>query len=466
MRKVCLDIVIIFLVITFCILFELGLLVNFCYSISLDSILYHLKYFDTIFDVSWTYSILIYFTLLIFLSSILMIWLLSKLSYIVRTKVVIGGNILVLFWLCYSLDVFSYFQSAWKEKEFYSQHYHQPVIEFSKKDRPNLILLFLESMETSFVYDGTSERNLLPELSKYSQKGTSFEEYVQTEGTWWTMGAIVGTHCGIPLSLPFEENIVYDDENFLPGITCLTDILSEKGYTIFFIKGSSAEFAGLDIFLQEHKVLAENIVDYRKLLKDFSHKNDNAWGFPDEKIYPIFKKKIIELSKKDKPFFAMMETIDTHVPFNDLPPKCQGNKDNFADVFRCADQQAGEFINWFLQQPFAEDTVLILLGDHQFMEGYWDEKIVSEQAPRKIFNLFINARNKPKGTIERKLTILDMFPTILESLGIKVSEHRAGLGVSGFSPKSEATLGEQIEKEVLNGMLSGRSRFYKSFLIK
>ena len=98
------------------------------------------------------------------------------------------------------------------------------------------------------------------------------------------------------------------------------------------------------------------------------------------------------------------------------------------------------------------------------MEAYEKYDVWPENAKRTIFNLFINGKAEPRGGTDRYFAPFDMFPSLLESLGMKLAGHRAGLGVSVFAPKSEPTLLEQMGRDRLNDQLNGRSRFYKSFL--
>lgn len=445
-------------------LIELCLLAEFCCYVSLDSILFHLRYYKTILSVSWPFFACVFLGGWTVFCGTVIFCLWRKITNSAGRKLFFAAYVPVLLWLGWRLDVFSHIRLSGEEDVFYRRFYHHPVAEFQSSARPNLIMLFLESLEAGFMRGQTPEYNLLPELSRRLQYGNSFEGYTQTAGTWWTMGAMVGAWCGIPLSLPLKENFIYSDEYFLPGTVCIPDILAGNGYKLFYIKGSSSQFAGLDIFLRSHRFAEADIIDNRRLLGTLPAEEIGAWGFADTGVYREFKRRIIKLSQSGSPFFAVMSTIDTHIPFNKLPPQCAGSNSHFADAFKCADKQAAEFIDWFLRQPFAENTVLVVLGDHLFMEKYWNGEFFPENSRRTVFNLFINSRVRPLGGIGRRFTPLDMFPSLLESLGMRVSDHRAGLGVSVFAPRSHQTLLEQMGIKRLNDSLNGKSGFYKGFL--
>ena len=137
------------------------------------------------------------------------------------------------------------------------------------------------------------------------------------------MGAVVGIWCGIPLSIPIEINFVYSNEYFLPNAICLPDILKDNGYNMYFTEGAATKFAGMDIFLLNHGFSKENIIDLGYWLNMKNKGNLVSWGMADSVVYESFKLKLQQLSKQEKPFFATMQTINTHFPFEDMDVDCK-----------------------------------------------------------------------------------------------------------------------------------------------
>ena len=78
---------------------------------------------------------------------------------------------------------------------------------------------------------------------------------------------------------------------------------------------------------------------------------------------------------------------------------------------------------------------------------------------RSMYNCFINCDVAPLGaTTSRVWTSLDVFPTVLASLGFSIEGDRLGLGVNMFSGKQ--TLAEQMGFDVLNAEMNKFSEFY------
>ena len=75
--------------------------------------------------------------------------------------------------------------------------------------------------------------------------------------------------------------------------------------------------------------------------------------------------------------------------------------------------------------------------------------------------MFINAQVVAPST-DRTFTQIDLFPTILEALGIHIKGHKLGLGTSVFS--NEKTLSEKYTTQELEHELSKKSRLYNSLV--
>ena len=73
---------------------------------------------------------------------------------------------------------------------------------------------------------------------------------------------------------------------------------------------------------------------------------------------------------------------------------------------------------------------------------------LADNYERTTYNVFINAKKDPIKTNNRKFTNLDLYPTILASLGVKIEGDRLGLGRISF-PKKQ-TLVEELGYSYLN----------------
>ena len=87
-------------------------------------------------------------------------------------------------------------------------------------------------------------------------------------------------------------------------------------------------------------------------------------------------------------------------------------------------------------------------------------KDIDSNYQRTVFNLFINPSITTGNTNNRIFTTLDMFPTTLVSMGVKIDGDRLGLGTNLFSNKK--TITEEYGFDYVNSEISKKSSFYNT----
>lgn len=365
---------------------------------------------------------------------------------------------------------------------FYETYYIDPdSVKITDKDKnaQNLIVIYLESMETTYlpISEGGSQEtvNYIPNLAALAKENISFSDsdalggFRSINGTGWTMGALMGTTSGVPFSLAvFGENTNNSqgkDGTFVNGLTTIGDVLRDKGYTQEFLCGSDAAFGGRKTYFTVHG--GYQIFDlFTAREKGYvpADYHNGWWGFEDEILYEIAKDEITRLSKGNKPFNFTMLTVDTHRPSGYKCDLCAKKYPyNSANVVDCADSQIHNFIEWCKNQAFYKDTTIVIMGDHPRM----DKNLVStaDAYDRTIYNCIINSAIEPKGdTKNRNFTSLDMFPTVLAAMGFEIEGERLALGTNIFSDKP--TLSEEYAEgkagyDWLEAEVSKYSEYYK-----
>jgi len=372
--------------------------------------------------------------------------------------------------LIYNYSFINYFKNIISTTDFYDKEYINPKninFKYPEKKR-NLILIFLESMESTYftINDGGSfNEEIIPELKKLAKENINFSDtdYLggaeQVSGTGWTVGALVSHTLGIPLNLPINGNAYEGYTKFLPGAIGLTDILAKEGYQQRFIIGSDKRFAGRDSLFQTHgDVLIKDLNYYKdigKIPKDYHV----WWGFEDEKLYMFAREELQELANQNKPFNLMLLTVDTHHVGGYVCRLC-GNEysEQYKNVLRCASKQVNNFIKWIQNQPWYENTTIVITGDHFYMDG----SFIPSNAKRSIYNVYINSTVMPIQKNNRKFTAFDTLPSILDSMGIQYNTDGIALERSLF--KNTNTLLEKYGEDYINSEIIKNNNKYKSFL--
>lgn len=371
-------------------------------------------------------------------------------------------------------NVFYYISHKAQYSDFYENNFvdAKQISIKAPEQKKNLILIFMESMEFTFANKSFFGNNLIPELDDLAKNNISFTKYINGYGQNNTQMALIATLTGIPctnISLGKENTnyVTQQLKTFLPKLYALSDILKDNNYQNIFIQGSSLEFAGANVFLKTHHF--DSILNSVNFIENYGKVkfSETWWGVADEDTFDYFKMNILKLDK-NKPFLATMFTIDTHCGNPEIPniPKVFNN--NRYDIIRNSSLLIQKFIDWLKEQPFAKDTVVVIVGDHLRMSDLAVEGTVGDIFSsnkkidnRYVYNCFINSVYKnEKINKDRTFSQIDLFPTILEALGFKIEGSRLGLGTSLFSDRK--TLLEELGEEKLMSQLAKSNKLYKN----
>lgn len=327
----------------------------------------------------------------------------------------------------------------------------------SSRKTKNLILIILESME-NWPHEYIPEINA---ILKDEESTVSFSDGgYEVAGSTTTFSSTVSKITGVPFLVCYEliaaqsksiekanSNGISSPLNQLKAplakVKSVYDVLQTYGYRNVFLQGSDANFAGTKNFMLSHGI------DVLYDMHDFEDEWDmNAFfrnfrsfsaGLTDAKLYEISKDILDTLSRSN--FSLTLTTLETHFPYGFYDEKClekpksKAEKDLFEATLRCASREVFEYVDWLKKQEYYSNTEIVIVGDHLFMGD-----LLTENRDRRWVNAFINSSVKPKN-VSREFSSVDIAPSILESLGFSIENHKMGFGVSLFS--DEETLVEK-----------------------
>lgn len=369
----------------------------------------------------------------------------------------------------FRMEIFAYVENSVTPSDFIEQHYVDPndvQLTFPEQKR-NLIYIFLESMENTFTdinSCSTVEDNYIPELTKLAQENISFSHCEDMggaqslEGTTWTAAAMVAQTSGVTIKVPLGGNDYGEEEYYMPGITALGDILEAEGYRNVLLLGSKGKFANRDAYFADHgNYEMVDLIALRQSGRIASNYYE-WWGYEDEKLFAYAQEELTRLGELGEPFNFTMLTADTHFPDGYVCRLCENNYDEqYGNVMRCSDTQLRAFISWLQEQPFYENTTVILSGDHLTMDPEFLADI-DDSYIRTSYNCILNAPVAPAKEQNRQFGTIDMFPTTLAAMGVEIEGDRLGLGTNLFSKRQ--TLSEEFGHTQLDAELQKNSKFY------
>lgn len=221
--------------------------------------------------------------------------------------------------------------------------------------RPNVILIILESFTTNVIETLGGKPSITPNLNQLTREGILFDNFYASGDR--TDKGLVSILASYPAQ-PQRSIIKY------PGKTQKLSYLSRKleglNYKTSFVYGGDADFANYRSLLTYAGFRHITSVD------DFdSEQNSSKWGVHDQYLFEQAKHEL-DTTALTSPFFKTILTLSSHEPF-DVPLKQIKGEDDaelFLNSCYYTDKYLGEFIAYCKQQPWWNKTLIIITADH------------------------------------------------------------------------------------------------------
>ena len=373
-----------------------------------------------------------------------------------------------------SYRLFEYLIDMSQKSNIIEDNYIDPKetkISFKNKKR-NLIVIYVESLEnTLFTKEqgGLWDYEIIPELyTLLNDEDTivfnkNYNGMHMLQGTSYTSAAVAANNTGLPLKIGINRQ-GYKKGNFMNGAYSLGEILKENGYTNEVISGAKTSFGGLDNFYKVHGDY--NIIDLDSLA-DYGYSITKSgygkWGFNDKYLFELAEQRLDVLTKEDKPFNLQLITIDTHFTDGFVGDYSLTKYDRqYENAYATTSKLIYEFVNYVKEQPYYKDTTIVITGDHLLMQSNFVNDHMFKN--RTIYNCIINPIDKSIPSDNRVYTAIDMYPTIINSIGGEIEGNKLGLGVNLYS--NEKTLIETYGINKLDKELRKKSNYYNKNILK
>lgn len=341
----------------------------------------------------------------------------------------------------------------------FERYYRKPTIVAHRtpdEGRRNLVFLYLESLERTYL-DQQRFPGLIRHLSELEKQATSFIQIDQLPGTEFTMAGLVASQCGIPLVTASEGNSMSGMDSFLPGATCLGDLLRSDGYHLSFMGGAPSAFAGKQKFLATHGFHSiQGLADLRPRLRDPAYVS--TWGIYDDSLLQYVYDEFEKLSRAEAPFALFTLTLDTH----------DGNASRSVEHLAKAhdrhrilgavagsDQLTFEFVQKVRSSEWSAQTTIVLASDHLAMASTAPPELNGVE--RRNLLMIINGQDMLPGQVAKRGTTLDTGPTVLRALGMRGD---IGLGRDLLGPEPTLLTELPSASETIAGWRSELSNFW------
>lgn len=342
-----------------------------------------------------------------------------------------------------------------------AQHYQDP--KHQRFDvvgpRPDILLVFVESLDEAFAHPRPGREALLPQLVAWRQPQRRLGALQAVDGAHWTMGGLFAALCGLhlqPVGLTSRGDYSHAGPFFAGGL-CLTDLLATQGWEISFHGGASLDFAGKGRFLADHGV-TRRFGREQWLARGLAV--PEGWGLLDHALMQQVWQDIDRPGSADPrrpPRLHLVLTVDTHVPRGAVDDGCAWRPADDDDrrvlraAMRCSDEAVAGLVRRFVARADGRPKLVWLMGDHLMPRAVLAADVDPAAAPRRLFQAWARfdaqGREQPLSPdlATRAYSAVDVMPTLAEAAGLRwqPAAHRLGLGVSLLSPQGGPTLVER-----------------------
>ncbi|MBO5687060.1 MAG: sulfatase-like hydrolase/transferase [Alistipes sp.] len=273
-----------------------------------------------------------------------------------------------------------------------------------KNNRPNIVLIMLESIGRTVMDEVVDGREVAPNLQRLKREGIWFENmYANSYRTDRGTVAVMSGYAAHPVVSVMKYP---QKAHTLPAIA---RSLQNEGYATSFMYGGDANFTNTISYLYGTGV--ERITDKAQLSFDAP---TNKWGYADDVVCPYFAEEVLSLSKQDKPFFATLLTLSSHEPF-DVP--YSAFEDKILNSVAFTDDAVGKMIERWRNSPEWNNMLVILIADHGM--PYPSELTTGAEERQRIPMIWTGGALEQSGmAVDTFCSQADLAATLLAQMGI------------------------------------------------
>ena len=285
----------------------------------------------------------------------------------------------------------------------------------SLESRPNIVLVIGESFSMYKSSMSGNPLNATPYFEELCENGIFFNKcFSATFGTARGVFAILTGIPDVQLSKFSSRNPEALDQRVI--------VNNLEDYSKFYFLGGSSEFNNFEGLLKN--------INGVHIYQDGAYKSPqlNVWGISDKNL---FLEANDVLKQQQKPFFAIIQTADNHRPFS-IPEEDKDFEKRIENVdtlkkygfeslaefqaFCYSDYCFKKFIEEARKQPYFDNTIFILTGDHgvegdasQMYPSAWTaNRLSDEHVPLLFYAPKLLTAQKRSEVVSQ----IDILPTV------------------------------------------------------
>lgn len=252
--------------------------------------------------------------------------------------------------------------------------------------------------------------------------------------------------------------------------TTVAEVLRPRGYRTAFISGGDNSYAKQDQFL------AGRGFDLVQDRRDVPIKTDFSWGLDDSLTFGLILKFIDQ--DRSKPFYVCSWTQGTHHPFR-IPPGMEERDyikgdtslgdiplelNRYLNALAELDRQLGRFFDALRKRGLADDTIVVVTGDHGQAfgaphDGHYHSGNVYQEDVRVPFVIWSPGLFQTGQTSEAVGAHVDLAPTVLDLLGVPPPAGWQGRSLMAPEPTPRRAYFFGMRNDYLFGVREGAYKY-------
>jgi phosphoglycerol transferase MdoB-like AlkP superfamily enzyme len=304
----------------------------------------------------------------------------------------------------------------------------------SAEQRPNVILVAVESLSADYLGTFGGGKQLTPNLDRLARESLFFTRIYATGNR--TVRGIEALTLSLPPT-PGSSIVKRPDHQNLFSVGFL---FRERGYATHFLYGGYGYFDNMNAFFGSNGF---DVMD-RASLTSGDVTFANAWGVADEDLF----RRVLRQADADfavgRRFFSFALTTSNHRPFTypayriDIPSGA--GRDGGV---KYTDWAIGQFLREAHSHPWFRDTVFVIVADHcSGTSGRIDLELSRYHIP-----LFVYAPGRVAAArVDTLASQMDVAPTLLALLGWSYTSKFYGRDILAMRPEEGRALPATYER--------------------
>lgn len=225
-------------------------------------------------------------------------------------------------------------------------------------EKRNVVLITVESLSSSFLTAYGSTEHLTPNIDTLMTRSLVFDN-MYAVGNRTVRGLEALSLCIPPCA---GESVIKRPENDM-GDLSVGVLFQKEGYKTRYLYGGDSYFDNMGDYFGKNGYEVSD----RKQLTDEQITFANVWGVCDEDLFSMALRIIDGDAQRNVPFFTQIMTVSNHRPFTypDGRIKIDGKPNSRQGTVKYSDYAIGRFIREASQRPWFDNTIFIIVADHQ-----------------------------------------------------------------------------------------------------